>query len=127
MVEKFDKVKLNHGLMEVGYADYQIAKSNSTNMASESREDEHGDLSISMTATLDTKGNLVLGNLQSTFFSLCSCSSFFLGAKHFYFVNSLLCSRNKNSFLSDLQKMVEHIAAVCYRKQPGVQRFFKGG
>nr|CAB3453941.1 unnamed protein product [Digitaria exilis] len=62
VVEKFDKVKLNHGLMEVGYADYQIAQSNSSNMASESSEDEHGALSISMTATLDTKGNLVLGS-----------------------------------------------------------------
>lgn len=96
VVEKFDKVKLNHGLMEVGYADYQIAQSNSSNMVSESSEDENGALSISMTATLDTKGNLVLGNLHSTFFSLCSFSSFFLGAKHFYFVDSLWCSRKKN-------------------------------
>jgi len=46
-------------------------------MASKSSEDEHGALSISMTATVDAKGNLVL--------------------------------------------------AVCYRKQPGVQRVFKGG
>ncbi|OEL22025.1 hypothetical protein BAE44_0016956, partial [Dichanthelium oligosanthes] len=62
VVEKFDKVKLNHGLMEVGYVNHEVTKSNSTHMASESREDEHGALSISMTATLDTKGNLVLGS-----------------------------------------------------------------
>lgn len=63
MLENFDKVKLNHGLMEVGYVGHQVAKSNSTHMASECTEDEHGASSISMTATLDTKGNLVLGNL----------------------------------------------------------------
>ena len=42
MVENFDKVKLNHALMEVGYVDHQVAKSNHTHMASESSEDEHG-------------------------------------------------------------------------------------
>jgi hypothetical protein len=65
VVEKFDKVKLNHALMEVGYVDHQVARSSSSHMASEASEDEHGALSISMTATLDTKGNLVLGNLRS--------------------------------------------------------------
>ncbi|XP_066390554.1 uncharacterized protein [Miscanthus floridulus] len=62
VLEKFDKVKLNHALMEVGYVDHQIAKPNSTHMASESSEDELGALSVSMTATVDTKGNLVLGS-----------------------------------------------------------------
>ncbi|XP_066397539.1 uncharacterized protein [Miscanthus floridulus] len=62
VLEKFDKVKLNHALMEVGYVGHQIAKPNSTHMASESSEDELGALSISMTATIDTKGNLVLGS-----------------------------------------------------------------
>ncbi|XP_039795909.1 glycine oxidase-like isoform X1 [Panicum virgatum] len=62
VVENFDKVKLNHALMEVGYVDHQVAKSNHTHMASESSEDEHGALSISMTATVDAKGNLVLGS-----------------------------------------------------------------
>uniref|UniRef100_A0A0A8YGL2 FAD-dependent oxidoreductase domain-containing protein 1 n=1 Tax=Arundo donax TaxID=35708 RepID=A0A0A8YGL2_ARUDO len=62
VLEKFDKVKLNHGLMEVGYVDCQVAKSNSIPEASESGEDDHGASSISMTATLDSKGNLVLGS-----------------------------------------------------------------
>ncbi|KAL6601265.1 hypothetical protein ACP70R_044485 [Stipagrostis hirtigluma subsp. patula] len=62
VLEKFDKVKLNHGLMEVGYVDHQVAKSNTVHMATESGQDEHGASSISMTATLDTKGNLVLGS-----------------------------------------------------------------
>ncbi|CAN6218343.1 unnamed protein product [Urochloa humidicola] len=62
VVENFDKVKLNRGLMEVEYVNHQVAKPNGTHMASESSEDEHGALSISMTATLDTKGNLVLGS-----------------------------------------------------------------
>ncbi|RLN33422.1 glycine oxidase [Panicum miliaceum] len=62
VVENFDKVKLNHALMEVGYVVHQVAKSNHTHMALESSEDEHGALSISMTATVDAKGNLVLGS-----------------------------------------------------------------
>ncbi|CAD6224255.1 unnamed protein product [Miscanthus lutarioriparius] len=62
VLEKFDKVKLNHALMEVGYIGHHIAKPNSTHMASESSEDELGALSVSMTATIDTKGNLVLGS-----------------------------------------------------------------
>ncbi|KAG2644549.1 hypothetical protein PVAP13_2KG372505, partial [Panicum virgatum] len=62
VVENFDKVKLNHALMDVGYVDHQVAKSNHTHMASKSSEDEHGALSISMTATVDAKGNLVLGS-----------------------------------------------------------------
>lgn len=81
MLEKFDKVKLNHALMEVGYVDHQIAKPNSTHMASESSEDELGALSVSMTATVDTKGNLVLGNLRSTVFSCCSKFQFLLRSK----------------------------------------------
>ncbi|KAF0914087.1 hypothetical protein E2562_026497 [Oryza meyeriana var. granulata] len=62
VLEKFDKLKLNHGLMELGYVGHQVAKSNSTLLPSESSEDEHGALSISMTATLNTKGNLILGS-----------------------------------------------------------------
>jgi hypothetical protein len=81
VLEKFDKVKLNHALMEVGYVDHQITKSNSTHIASESSEDELGALSVSMTATLDTKGNLVLGNLRSTIFSNRSKFQFLLRSK----------------------------------------------
>jgi len=81
VVENFDKVKLNHALMEVGYVDHQVAKSNHIHMASKSSEDEHGALSISMTATVDAKGNLVLGNLRSTVFSFCSKFQFLLKSK----------------------------------------------
>jgi hypothetical protein len=81
VLEKFDKIKLNHALMEVGYVDHQITKSNSTHIASESSEDELGALSVSMTATLDTKGNLVLGNLRSTIFSNRSKFQFLLRSK----------------------------------------------
>jgi hypothetical protein len=63
VLENFDMVKLNHGLMEVGYVGHQDAKLNSISMYSESGDDEHGSSSISMTATLDSKGNLVLGKL----------------------------------------------------------------
>jgi hypothetical protein len=81
VLEKFDKIKLNHALMEVGYVDHQITKSNSTHIASESSEDELGALSVSMTATLDTKGNLVLGNLRSTIFSNRAKFQFLLRSK----------------------------------------------
>ncbi|KQJ91003.1 uncharacterized protein LOC100823913 isoform X2 [Brachypodium distachyon] len=62
VLEKFDKLKLSHGIMELGYVDHQDVKLNSVPLSSKSNEDEHDDLSISMTATLDTKGNLVLGS-----------------------------------------------------------------
>uniref|UniRef100_A0A0D9XFK7 FAD-dependent oxidoreductase domain-containing protein 1 n=1 Tax=Leersia perrieri TaxID=77586 RepID=A0A0D9XFK7_9ORYZ len=62
VLEKFNKLKLNHGVMELGYVGHQVAKSNNTPLSSESSEDEHGALSISMTATLNTKGNLILGS-----------------------------------------------------------------
>jgi hypothetical protein len=63
VLEKFDRLKLNHGIMEVGYVDHQGAKSNSLPLSSKSNEDEDDASSISMTATLNTKGHLVLGNL----------------------------------------------------------------
>ncbi|KAG8057382.1 hypothetical protein GUJ93_ZPchr0002g24064 [Zizania palustris] len=62
VLEKFDKLKLNHGLMELGYVGHQAAKSNSIPLTSESNEYEHGASSISMTATLNTKGHLILGS-----------------------------------------------------------------
>uniref|UniRef100_I1QQE1 FAD-dependent oxidoreductase domain-containing protein 1 n=2 Tax=Oryza glaberrima TaxID=4538 RepID=I1QQE1_ORYGL len=62
VLDKFDKLKLNHGLMELGYVGHQVAKSSGTPLSSESSEDEHGALSISMTATMNTKGNLILGS-----------------------------------------------------------------
>ncbi|KAK1632300.1 hypothetical protein QYE76_006615 [Lolium multiflorum] len=62
VLEKFDRLKLNHGIMEVGYVDHQGAKSNSLPLSSKSNEDEDDASSISMTATLNTKGHLVLGS-----------------------------------------------------------------
>lgn len=62
VLDKFDKLRLNHGLMELGYVDHEVAKSNRISLSSESNEDDSGASSISMTATLNTKGNLVLGS-----------------------------------------------------------------
>uniref|UniRef100_A0ACD5XNF6 Uncharacterized protein n=1 Tax=Avena sativa TaxID=4498 RepID=A0ACD5XNF6_AVESA len=62
VLEKFDKLKLNHGIMELGYVDHQGDNSNSLPLSSKSSEDEHDASSISMTATLNTKGHLVLGS-----------------------------------------------------------------
>lgn len=56
VLENFHSLQLNHGLMEVGYADYQ-------NLISTSELDDHDQkLSVSMTATMDTMGNLILGS-----------------------------------------------------------------
>lgn len=57
VIEDFDLVKLNHGLMEVGYMDHQIAAPKEDGVVDYSHS-----LSISMTATLDAGGNLVLGS-----------------------------------------------------------------
>lgn len=51
-VENFNYLKLQHGLMEAGYLDHEES------VISES----DGALSISMTATIDASGNLLIGN-----------------------------------------------------------------
>ncbi|XP_056863348.1 uncharacterized protein LOC108849782 isoform X2 [Raphanus sativus] len=56
VVENFDSFHLNHGIMEAGYADRQSASA-PPGLGVEERM-----LSISMTATMDTTGNLVLGS-----------------------------------------------------------------
>lgn len=58
VLENFNEIKLNHGLMEAGYIDHQVATSSDSATA----DSEQTLLSISMTATIDAKGNLVLGN-----------------------------------------------------------------
>ena len=55
-------LKLNHGLMEMGYVDHQTVTQLETISASE-LHDCGQDLSVSMTATLDAMGNLVLGKI----------------------------------------------------------------
>ncbi|ANM69383.1 FAD-dependent oxidoreductase family protein [Arabidopsis thaliana] len=53
VVENFDSFHLNHGIMEAGYSNHQSASVSGLDV------DERM-LSISMTATMDTSGNLVL-------------------------------------------------------------------
>lgn len=61
VVENFDSFKLNHGLMEVGYVNHQAATLQSS--ASDSGPVHHAETtSVSMTATMDTLGNLILGS-----------------------------------------------------------------
>lgn len=63
MLENFNSLQLNHGLMEVGYVDHQTAAPLPSILTSEVFD--HGQsLSVSMTATMDTMGNLVLGNFM---------------------------------------------------------------
>ncbi|XP_076950728.1 uncharacterized protein LOC143623766 isoform X2 [Bidens hawaiensis] len=52
VIENFSSFKLNHGLMEVGYVGHQDASMKPSGETS----------SVSMTATMDTSGNLVLGS-----------------------------------------------------------------
>lgn len=56
VLENFNKFHLNHGLMEVGYIGHKVASSPSN------VEDEPQLTSISMTATIDMMGNLLLGS-----------------------------------------------------------------
>lgn len=68
VLENFHSLQLNHGLMEVGYADYQ-------NLISTSELDDHDQkLSVSMTATMDTMGNLILGNILHLLLSILNAS-----------------------------------------------------
>ncbi|CAN6485493.1 unnamed protein product [Victoria cruziana] len=60
ILENFQKMQLKHGIMEVGYVDHHIV-SPSSNLTS-SGVSECENLSISMTATTDAEGNLVLGS-----------------------------------------------------------------
>ena len=60
MLENFNSFQLNHGLMEVGYVGHQ-ATVPLPNILAPSLLDQT--LSVSMTATMDTVGNIVLGKL----------------------------------------------------------------
>lgn len=60
VLENLNSIKLNHGLMEVGYVDHEAAALDSSVSAS---GPVHAQISsISMTATMDAWGNLVLGS-----------------------------------------------------------------
>ncbi|XP_050252339.1 uncharacterized protein LOC126698882 isoform X1 [Quercus robur] len=61
VLENFKSLQLNHGLMEVGYVDHQTGTQFPTISASEPYDDRQA-LSVSMTATLDAMGNLLLGS-----------------------------------------------------------------
>ncbi|KAK2965819.1 hypothetical protein RJ640_025328, partial [Escallonia rubra] len=61
VLENLNSFQLNHGLMEVGYVDHQAAKLQST--VPDSGPVNHAETSsVSMTATMDALGNLVLGS-----------------------------------------------------------------
>ncbi|KAK3003308.1 hypothetical protein RJ639_018330 [Escallonia herrerae] len=61
VLENLNTFQLNHGLMEVGYVNHQAAKLQST--FSDSGPVNHAETSsVSMTATTDASGNLVLGS-----------------------------------------------------------------
>ncbi|GLU03919.1 hypothetical protein SLE2022_210900 [Rubroshorea leprosula] len=56
VLENFSCLQLNHGLMEMGYIDHQVVSLTS------GHEDQRQTLFVSMTATMDLMGNLVLGS-----------------------------------------------------------------
>jgi hypothetical protein len=57
VLENFRNIRLNHGLMEVGYIGHQ----NTATADLEASESDQELASISFTATLDVRDNLVLG------------------------------------------------------------------
>ncbi|XVE72661.1 hypothetical protein DITRI_Ditri11bG0056300 [Diplodiscus trichospermus] len=56
VLENFNSLRLNHGLMEVGYVDHENA------ILTSALDDQNTNLSVSMTATTDTMDNLILGS-----------------------------------------------------------------
>ncbi|CAM8980196.1 unnamed protein product [Rhodiola kirilowii] len=61
VIENFNAFQLNHGLMEAGYVDHR-ARNQTMASSTLGKIDQGEGLSISMTATMDTIGNLVLGS-----------------------------------------------------------------
>ncbi|XP_024020845.1 uncharacterized protein LOC21390844 isoform X2 [Morus notabilis] len=61
VLKNFSYLQLNHALMEVGYVAHQTATQLPGRLTSEV-SDHRQNLSISMTATIDTLGNLLLGS-----------------------------------------------------------------
>lgn len=61
VIENFKSLNLNHGLMELGYVNHKSATLSSTTTDSGSGYDANTS-SVSMTATMDMSGRLVLGN-----------------------------------------------------------------
>ncbi|XP_074316695.1 uncharacterized protein LOC141652968 [Silene latifolia] len=61
-LEKCNSFKLNHGVMEAGYTNYYHKTSTETNLPGSSEAHLDRSLSISMTATLDAAGNLLVGS-----------------------------------------------------------------
>lgn len=61
VLEKFSSLKLNHGVMECGYINYQKTSAE-TSFPDAVQTHPDQSLSVSMTATLDTEGNLLLGS-----------------------------------------------------------------
>lgn len=70
MVENLNSFILNHGLMEAGYVNHEAGTLHSSVSASGPVDAES--LSVSMTATMDSRGNLVLGKCFMS--CLCTCS-----------------------------------------------------
>ncbi|CAL9763806.1 unnamed protein product [Musa acuminata subsp. burmannicoides] len=62
LLENFKDLQLNHGVMEVGYIDHQVFTSSARSFTPGAVEDDDNLSSISMTATLDIKRNLLLGS-----------------------------------------------------------------
>ncbi|KAJ4837995.1 hypothetical protein Tsubulata_050688 [Turnera subulata] len=61
VLENFSPFSLNHGLMEAGYLDHLPKTADLQNYAS-GMADREQNLSVSMTATMDVVGNLLLGS-----------------------------------------------------------------
>lgn len=87
MLENFKSLKLNHGSMEMGYVSHQ-------DLTLCSGLADHGkNLSISMTASTDIAGNLVLGKI------LCFFSQF---------------SRTTTLFFFNFMYKDKFIVSICY-------------
>uniref|UniRef100_A0A0D6R238 FAD-dependent oxidoreductase domain-containing protein 1 n=1 Tax=Araucaria cunninghamii TaxID=56994 RepID=A0A0D6R238_ARACU len=62
VLERSQPLQLNHGLMEIGYCNHQISSALLDDSSIDNIYSGCSELSVSMTATTDSHGNLVLGS-----------------------------------------------------------------
>lgn len=83
VLKNFRDIQLNHALMEAGYVDHQ-SRTQLSSVSTPGASDHGQNLSISMTATVDTMGNLVLGKTSLSRFLILHLYFDFSGLQIFY-------------------------------------------
>lgn len=102
--------------MEVGYIDHQVATLPCTSLASAADEDEQKLSSISMTATMDSRENLVLGMSSPLIISSKDCAwSTFMQKLYFLF---LIIKSNTTKTKADAVKTGTFLSQLKPKLEP---------